>query len=922
MDSFDNRLARLRRWWQSGLLLRDLVRILIYAVIVFAVYAMLDYIFAFESETRTAAGIIILLVLSSKVLVLAVRILKLTDRDMAMRSDILLGRRNRPALSALELGNWLRSSKQGLSEFAVFLAEQGIQKAEKELSAISGFKCLPIAEIWKNIKILSVLASCLLLAFLFAGDILETLCVRVLLPSRDVPPCSSYVFSVNPSVPKILYGGDQVVSVMITGAPVESQVWFITRYNGKTYRTSCFRENESKHTQRLEKVVYPLEFCFAVGKARSTWHKIDLLYQPVIAVASVKITAPAYSGLPRKQFFAGNDELSGLKNSKVDLSVTSNRELLDGKLILRPAGGPSAEEIIPSVKTGKSTLNFSWTIREPAEIEVVIRDIRGTVNKDRYVLSQKTVPDKPPELSITNPPVFSLATPGTSIPLSGSASDDLGLQKVDIVKAVIGYRDRMKHLGPETQGRSFNFDDNLELKDIGVVPGQTLEFYMEASDSNPDLNGIASSEIVRIQIISEEEYALMLRVRSGLEDFVMRYQVISEEIRNLRKNLQELADKAASSPDKTAELSALLEKAVESSKHAADLFENMAMDFPLYDIEKEFMKSLKDSSDKFRGIQESLVILKPGTPDFPEKTKAISSQFEQAAEPVEEQIRDAREVELVAKLMECRIRFEKLTASQETIVRRLQRLESETRFRDPRMLGLLGLRQDEARKELLKILEDIEDRSGKLPSGYDKLKYGAMEFRDKVNELEIPALMLKAVDSAKNTEGRKTLVNAELALEKMRQLLSESENESFGTCKGGCPNFDMRKKLCSTLQQMLNALKMLSSGDNGASGTAGQGASSGTGEGMFGGMPDSGYQSGMNSPLNIPIFGPKRTSFESGHGNGTTGPSVIRIDKNASEKLSPAQPGKTEGKEKGVPYENVPGKYRDAVKKYFMQQEE
>lgn len=915
MDGFNHRLAKLRRWWQSGLLLRDFIRIIIYAAIIFSAYAMLDYFFAFEPETRTAAGIIILLALVSKALIFTVRDLKLNDRDMAMRSDILLNRRNRPVLSALELGNWLGNSKQDLSEFGIFLAERGIQKAEKELSAISGFKCLPLPEIWKNIKIIAVLASCFLLVFLFAGDILKTLSMRVFFPARDVPPCSNYVFSVNPRDPKILYGGDQSVSVRITGAPVESQVWFITRYNGKTYKTSCFRENESKYTQRLEKVVYPLEFCFAVGKARSKWYKVDLLYQPVIAVASVTITAPAYSGLPRKQFFAGNDELSGLKNSKVELSVTSNRELLDGKLIIRPSGGLSAEENIPSVKTGKSTLKFGWNIREPAEIEVVVRDIRGTVNKDRYLLSQKTVPDKPPELSISNPPGFSLATPGTSIPLSGSASDDLGLQKVEIVKAVVGYRDRMKHLGPETQVKSFNFEDKLELRDIGVVPGQTLEFYMEASDSNPDLTGIVSSEIVRVQIISEEEYALMLRVRSGLEDFAKRYQAVSDEIQNLRKNLKDLADKAAASPEKTAELADLLEKTIKSSKHTADLFEKMAMDFPLYDIEKEFIKTLKESSDKFKNIQESLKELKPGTSDFPEKVRGISSQFEQAAEPVEEQIKDAGEVELVAKLMECRIRFEKITAVQESMVRRLQRLESEDRFKDLKMLELLGQRQDEVQKELLKILEDIGNRSEKLPVKYNKLKYSALEFVDKVNELEIPALMLKAVDAAKNTEGKKTLVNAELALEKMKQLLSESEDNSFGSCKGGCPSFNMRKNLGSTLQQMLDALKMLSSDGRG------QGVS-GTGEGMFGGMPDDGYQSGMNSPLNIPIFGPQRTNSESVYGSGTPRPSDARINKSASEKLSRPKSGESEGKEKGVIYEDVPEKYREAVKKYFIQQKE
>ncbi|HBC87415.1 MAG TPA: hypothetical protein DCZ94_10710 [Lentisphaeria bacterium] len=922
MNSFNSKLLGLRRWWQAGLLLRDLIRIFIYAAVIFAAYALFDYFFALESVTRMAAGIIIMSALAVMAIVHAYRSLRLGDRDMAIHADMILNRKNRPILSALELEYWLKKSRQDLPEFGVFLAERGIRRSEEELGSISGFKCLPVREIWKNARIIAVLSICLLLTFMFFGDVMKILSSRIFLPADDVPPCSRYIFSVSPREPKILYGGDQMVTVRITGAPVESQVWFITRHGGKTYRTSCFREDEGKYTQRLEKVVYPLEFCFAVGKARSKWHKVDLLYQPVVAVSSITIAAPAYSGLPKKQFFAGNDDLAGLKNSKAELSVTSNRELLDGKLIIRPSGGPSGEETVRGVKAGDSTLKFSWDIKEPAQIEVVIRDIRGTVNKDRYILSQKIIPDRPPELGISNPPGFSLATPSISIPLTGTASDDLGLQKVEIVRAVVGYRDRMKHLGPETQVRSFNFEDKLELRKIGVVPGQILEFYMEASDSNPDLTGMASSEIVRVQIISEEEYAQMLRVRTGLEDFIKRYQVISDEIGKLRKNLQELVEKASSPEAKESEISELLKKAVENSGHAAELFENMAMDFPLYDMEKEFAKTLKASSDKFKNIQESLGKLSPGTKDLPGKIKEVSSQFEDAANTVEEQIGDARELELVAKLLECKIRIEMIAVYQENIVRRLQRLESESKFRDLKVLEMLGRRQEEVRSELLKILDDIKERSGKLPAEYNKLKYAALEFMDKLNELEIPVLMQKAVDAAKNSEGKKTLVNAEIALEKLRQLLAESENSQFGMCKDGKPCFNMKKNLSSTLQQMLNALKMLcgGKGDKGQYGAKGQGAA-GQGEGMFGGTPDNGYQSGMNSPLNVPIFGPQRMNYEPVSGSGA-GPAGARISRNASEKLSRTQPGKIEAKEKGVPYENVPEKYREAVKKYFLRQEE
>ncbi len=925
MENFNHRLRKLKRWWQWGLLLRDLFQLFTVAAVVFAAYSIADYFFAFETGTRLAAGIAIVVVLVLAFAQKCYRILKLGDKDMAVRADILLGSSSRPVLGAYEILCWLRDSQQG-TEFGKFLAERGIRRAEEQLGTISRFKSLPGLEILKKFRTAAVMGICLVLAFMFMGDNMRILAQRVFFPSADVPPCSSYVFSVSPQEPKILYGGDQTVSVRITGAPVGSPVWFITRYGGKTYRTSCFRESEGRYTQRLEKVVYPMEFCFAVGKARSIWHKVDLLYQPVIAVSQITIIPPSYSGLPKKQFYAGNDELAGLKNSKVELSVSSNRQLLDGKLIIRPVGSAgTGETAIPGVKTADNTLKFSWEIREPAQVEVAIRDVRGTVNKDRYLLSQKLIPDRPPEMAISNPPGFSLATPSTEIPLSGSASDDLGLQKVEIVRAVVGYRDRMKHLGPETMMKSFNFDDKLELAKIGVAPGQVLEFYLEASDSNPDLTGMASSEIVRVQIISEEEYAQMLRVRDGLEDFFRKYQVISSEIDKLRKSLKELEEKASSPQTKPEELAELIKKAAENSGRAADLFDKMALDFPLYDMEKDFAKVLKDASDKYKGIQDSLGKLTPATPDLPGRIKEIASQFEEASDKIEDQVGDAEETEKLAKLMECLVRMEVLAVYQENVVRRLQRLESESKFMDLKILGMLGERQDEIRGEFLKILSDIMERSEKLSSEYDKLKYSAQEFADRAKELEISEFMKKAIESAKNSEGKKMLVNSELALEKLRQLLSECGKSQFGTDKDGKPNFNMKKNLSSSLQQMLNALKMLCGGKGGKEGkglfgSMGIGAA-GQGDGMFGGNPENGYQSGMSSPLNVPIFGPSRMNFE-GIGGSGAGPAGARIFMNTSEKISRPQPGKTEGREKGVPYENVPEKYRDAVKKYFLKQEE
>ncbi len=919
MSGFNSRLAALRRLWQAGLLLRASVRCAALALSLLAACGALDYLFAFEDSVRLGAGFALLGVLASFAAISAAKIFKLGDRDMALRADDLLEAPDRQMLSALELSEWQRKAPDG---FSSFLAGVGVEDAGKALSKLSLLKALPLPELGRSLRSLLLLAAALAAFAFLAPETAETLAGRLLKPLEDIPPCSAFRFSVAPAEPKILYGGDQSLTAEISGAPVKSQVWLMTRYEGKVYKAACFQEGGARYAQKLEKVTLPLEFCFAVGKARSKWHKVDLVCQPVIAVASLKIVSPAYSGLRPKSFFAGNDELAGLKGSKVELSVTSNRELQDGKLLLKPKG-QGQEEFVKGVKTGPKTLAFSWELKGPAEVEAIIRDLRGTVNKDPYVLSQKLLPDKPPELCLSQPSEFSLATPGSSIPVSGYADDDLWLQRAALVRTLVGYRDRVKPLGPDAPTRHLDFQCSLDLKGLGVEPGQTLEFYAEAADGNPELTGLSSSSIARVQIISEEDYALMLRVRAGIEDFSARYSLVAAQLEEARKALKELLDEASSAKRDEGRLGELLEKARDAMRKTASLYQEMADDFQLYDLEKEFFPVLHGAADKFKDYQRRLEKSSADEPALAAKLEDLRKEFASEASEVEQGVADAAEVEALAKLMECKIRFERIAADQETLVRRLQRLESETRFSDLKLLSTLGARQEELRLELQSVAEDIAKRSEALPPGYEKLQDASLTFAAKIEKLEIPGLMRKASSSAANGDGRRALGSSEAALEGMRSLLVESESSPFSCDSKGNPGFDAKGKAKSTLRQMLEALKCAGRGGRNPGrglGAAGSGKGSGEG-GVYGGSLDDGYRSGMSSPLNTPVFGPRRSEFGKTGGAGP-GPAGAKIGKGASERMAQPPPSKAPGASKSSTPESVPDKYREAVKKYFSGQQE
>jgi hypothetical protein len=208
----------------------------------------------------------------------------------------------------------------------------------------------------------------------------------------------------------------------------------------------------------------------------------------------------------------------------------------------------------------------------------------------------------------------------------------------------------------------------------------------------------------------------------------------------------------------------------------------------------------------------------------------------------------------------------------------------------------------------------LKKSAGELPGVYIELKESALEFTDLIEGYEIPQTMEKSSKAAENQDGRKTLQFATLALEKMKELMENKKDEPFGGLCNQKLNFNVSEKLKSTMEQMLEAIGSK------------PGAGSGDG-GMIGGDPTDGYWSGGYSPMNVPVMGPERMSYQSpsdesgaGDGSGKRGAGSARMGRRASEVLGSRDEGQV--KSGGMPMEAIPEKYRNAIKKYFSAMEE
>ena len=922
-DRFVRALQRRRRLWQTGLVLCTVLRLLGWCAMLFLTCAVLDFFLAFSETTRALMGAVLILVLFSLLVAWLVRVMRLSDRDMAHRSDTSLDNRRQLVLSAYELNAWLRHHPELERRLTGFLVQRNIDEARQSLMRVGPGKCLPVTELKREGRLLAARLIAVVLAAALGGAASGVIARRIVFPYRDIPPYSLYVFNVQPATPQVVYGGDVDVGVDISGGPVRSQVWFATRYGRRTRRVACFREGESIFAQRLERVVGPVEFCFVMGRARSRWHKVDLLMQPKIAIAAATITPPAYTRCPSHRFFVGNEDLAAVRGSRISLAITSNRPLLDGLMTIRSDGpGFPEEQSVLGERMGRFTVVFDWPLEGKANLSVRIRDLQGTSNAEPFRIVQKVVPDEPPEAVITTPAPFAMATPGIAMPLEGYATDDFGVARMELVRTVLGFRDRHRPFGLDHPRTQFEFEDVIDLGKLGVEPGQLLEFYLEAQDQNPSMMGVAASEVARVQIVSEEDYAALLRARTTVEEFMARYHMARDHMKEVKDALQELAE----AEDEEARREALA-RSRQAMRKASELFDRMARDFAAFDLEEPLSNVVRALSETMKGNLAELANADPSDPGLGDLAGRMLAGLGGGANALAEQVSTAEEVAEVTRVMECAMHFRALVQRQTELVRALSRYEQGSESVDSRRIRTLGLRQEDIREDLLKILEDIETRAEQLPDLYGQLRETALSFVQTAGRLQIDSPMRSASIEAANGDGRETHRFASVALERLEQLLSDCCSGFGGMCQGACGlSFKVPRDLETTLEQMLMALAArLGSGSGSKPGMGGKGRIGSSGMG-YGGDARDGYWMGGFSPLNIPIFGPERmtygirpvSSMVGGAGEGRGGESG-RIGDDDGERMT--TPDSSPVRSKSMSLDEVPERYREAVKRYFSLEE-
>ncbi len=439
---------------------------------------------------------------------------------------------------------------------------------------------------------------------------------RYLLPFADFPPYSPIRFTVNPGDTHVDFGDSLKIEVIASNSiPDGLSLVLLDREGREVSVVDMHDAGEGNFFQTLENLREPVSYFARTGRARTHRHEIAINTVPRIEDVVINYEYPAYTHKDPETRVLSEEPIKGYVDTKVTMRVRSNRPLQGGQVEVNGVAHPFA----PADE--ESIVEATFALAEAGTFSAGIVDIDGNAAKDSARGTIEIIPDNKPEIVIDQPGMDSFAVPDSKIPILVDASDDLGITKVAFFRRHNQSDDARKSIYEDNGATSFvTVDDTLDLKDLGVKPGDSIEYYATATDSKPGAPQTATSEMFRLQIISFEEYRAFAQSQMTAEDLRQKYDEILEEMEAIAEAQQALKEKTDALQEKMNQPGGLSEEEKEQlaqasgeqaelAKEAAEMakrLEEMAEAPVVFDIEHEYKESLRDFAERLAKANEQM----------------------------------------------------------------------------------------------------------------------------------------------------------------------------------------------------------------------------------------------------------------------------------------------------------------------------
>jgi hypothetical protein len=743
----------------------------------------------------------------------------------------------------------------------------------------------------------------------FLPALTATQSLRFTDPFGDHPPYSRIVFHVEPGDVRVLYGGGLDVLVTTEGPPPDRvELVLCADDAGHEEALPMFQGREGQWRTVLTRVTSDARYYARARRSRSHQFKIDVITIPKLVDVRFRVVQPEYARRAVYQGVMPDGGIAGLAGTQVQVWAQSNRPLSYGSLTLVSDGQQQNVRLDP-VEGSPDVVTGSFEIRSAGPLSVGVTDVAGHQSREKFSGSIVLLPDEKPFIRVLQPPPLAFATPEATLPVLVSGEDDCGISSVQLFRSLNDSRALpMEFDVARPSTTRFDGQQTLPLSAYGLQPGDAIKLFARIEDNDPAGAKGAESSLVTVQIISQQDFERMQRMREGLEALASKYHQADRRLESLAAGNEELRKSLDESEEVelTEENRESLRDASRRLREEAQEIRKSAKHLLPYDLDPALVDRLTDLADSLEEAAASLESENLQTltraaaikqlDELREKLAGDKKEFDTGATmPLEH-------LEKIYPLIEDQARFTAVYQQQRDLAERLaslKGLDSNNTSQVKARMRNLEDEQNRLREELSALLDAIDAHVAQLPEDdrLDDLRTTAQEFADLVRLSGASEDMLECETGLAAFSGTGGHAGAQKAADMLERFLAKGKGmDGEGRA---CLKFQpgLEQALGNTIDQLLAEAGLGQSGQGGSGYSMRRSALNNVG--LFGSLPGMDPLSGKGSRDGMPGRGAGQKMAGS-HDDG----SVI-----TGQSLRTAA---------GAAAEGVPPRYRSRVGAYFQ----
>lgn len=367
-----------------------------------------------------------------------------------------------------------------------FFQQKVIRDAATHAVVHRWFTMIPISRI--AVSRLSTVLSGLLFALLFAG-------LQAVVPPQRAQARTlafdevvldqeaEYQLEVEPGDTEVERGMSLLIRAKFQRSfPPAVQLVSITE-SGEEQRTEMAKSLQDPiFGARIYGIREPLTYWIQFGEQRSSTYRVNVYDPPECLQADANLTYPSFTKLEPKlvQDFR---RLSAVEGTRSELTFQMNKAIEQATLVTKD--GETIPLTASNAERTRFTTNFEFV--ETKRFELRLTDDEGRTNPFVPEYQFKVVPNRLPDLKLTQPARDVEVSPLEELLLQATAWDDFGLHRVGLSFNRPGEQPNEYVLGHDLPAKDrAAVEELLAFESLHAEPDQLYSYYFWAEDIGPD----------------------------------------------------------------------------------------------------------------------------------------------------------------------------------------------------------------------------------------------------------------------------------------------------------------------------------------------------------------------------------------------------------------------------------------------------